>query len=103
MSTTTITTSTVSTGVFTWDPKTRSYTIEMSDLNAIGVGFRLASYGPEPRPRFLTLVGERTGREVPVRVRFTKWDADGDVQWWQLEPVLPGHKSLDFAVRVYND
>jgi hypothetical protein len=57
----------------------------------------------------LTLVHERTGRQLVLYVHDEHRDAEGELQWWELRPVprrdqpgmLPGAE--DTRVRVYND
>src|ERR1043166_6184629 len=85
----------VSSKQFTWVPEDRRFVAEESDLGTMGRVYADAcDVG-------LTLISRTDGEEIVFVVNFTKMDAEGDIQYWDLIPA--DRKNRGWGVRVYND
>lgn len=87
----------VSSKRFTYDKADRTFTAEASDL-----GGDLGQVYPDACDVGLTLISEKTGREVVCRVAHEERNAEGELLWTILEPALPQERGL-FRVRLFND
>lgn len=79
----------------TWMPESRQFVAEMSDIGGFGQVYDDAcDVG-------LTLVSRRPGyREIVFAVEHEE-RREGDILYWDLEPVTGGPAS--FTVRIFND
>jgi len=101
----------INTCQFSYNPQTRQFTTEISDL---GPRFVFKSVYKDAADEGLTLVSKRTGREVTYVVNHTEFDAEGDLKWWDLIPANPHslHSACNVAayvearhttLRIFND
>ena len=83
----------VSTDRFSYDPATRSFSAEISELrinfgrvydDAVDEGF--------------TMVSTKTGREIVFVVEHVEYDPEGDLRWWTLRSLTD-----NFTATVFND
>lgn len=73
-----------------WDPETRRYSVEASELDR-----RVGAV-----PTEVVLVGN-DGRKVWVGSSHMEVDAEGDVRWWDYTPADPAQPFA--GLRVWND
>jgi hypothetical protein len=83
---------------FTYVPAQNMFVAEASDLPA------LERVYDDACDEGLTLISQRTGREVVFGVEGVERDrdGDGDVQYWDLRPVCPAEWAAG-TVRIFND
>jgi hypothetical protein len=91
--TTTLRPSPVTTRLFDYDPKTRTFSAEASDLR-VGFGRVWADSCDEG----LTMVSATTGREVVFVVQDEVRDREGDTLYWTLRSV-----DGQYTATVFND
>jgi hypothetical protein len=81
---------------FTYVPAQNMFVAEASDLPRLGQVYDDAC------DEGLTLISQRTGREIVFAVNGVERDRDGDVQYWDLRPVRPAEWAAG-TVRIFND
>lgn len=101
----------VSTQLFTYDAAKRQFTTEISDL---GREFNFEQVYTDAIDTGLTLVSQRTGREVEYVVDHVEFDQEGDRLWWDLVVADPRHllhtrdvsamqNMRGSTIRIFND
>ena len=87
---------------FTLDRQTRTFTAEASDLGYRAGESPFGRVYPDACDEGLTVISDRSGREVVFAIDHEERDADGDLLWWVLEPV-EGEGLAGYRVQIFND
>ena len=87
----------ISTDMFHYHKKHKSFTAELSDLR----DFRVGRVYDDACDEGFTMVSQWTGQEVVFALERRKTDREGDVQFWEYISVTP--KFRGFTVTIFND
>lgn len=90
----------VSTSRFTYDPASRKFVAEASDL---GRGEPFGRVYDDACDVGLTLVSATTGRSIVFAVARENRDREGEVVSWDLVPAFYQSHGRGLTVRVFND
>lgn len=88
---------------FTWDPASRTFSAEISDLPGLRNGFERV--WDDAVDEGCTLASRHSGQApVVFAIETEQRDADNDVLWWDLKPAEHAMRQrYPFTVRIFND
>jgi len=98
MTTTALRPAPVDTARLSYDPATKTFAAEASDL---GRAFTFGRVWADSCDEGMTLISRRTGREIVCVVEHVE-TRDGDLLFWQLVPVN-APAGVTFTVTIFND
>jgi hypothetical protein len=80
----------------TWTSADRSFTGEISALNGFG------RVWADSCDEGFTIIGQ-TGRPMVFAVSDVKYDAEGDLLYWDLRPITAQDRAIVSGARIFND
>lgn len=97
----------LSSRAFHYNPETKTFTAEISELSRGGTADPFGRVYDDAADEGFVIVSSKTGDEVTFVINGADRDSDGDIAGWVLVPInrKSGYRdcSKDFSVLVIND